>query len=53
MQQTMQSDAAVFRTGSVLKEGVTKIEETYKELSDLKAILLCLLVWFTYFLSMS
>lgn len=36
MQKIMQSDAAVFRTESSLAEGVQKIDETAKKLSDLK-----------------
>jgi succinate dehydrogenase (ubiquinone) flavoprotein subunit len=40
MQKTMQNHAAVFRTGTVLKEGVHKMDETYKELFDLKVRLL-------------
>ncbi|MFN4183688.1 MAG: succinate dehydrogenase flavoprotein subunit [Hyphomonas sp.] len=32
MQRSMQSNCAVFRTGSVLKEGVEAIEEVYKKL---------------------
>jgi succinate dehydrogenase / fumarate reductase flavoprotein subunit len=32
MQKSMQSNCAVFRTGSVLKEGVDAIEEVYKKL---------------------
>lgn len=36
LQKTMQTHAAVFRTGDVLKEGVTKVASVYKELGDLK-----------------
>ncbi|XP_024082833.1 succinate dehydrogenase [ubiquinone] flavoprotein subunit, mitochondrial-like isoform X2 [Cimex lectularius] len=36
MQKTMQKDAAVFRTGATLKEGVKNMEEVYKQLDDLK-----------------
>jgi succinate dehydrogenase/fumarate reductase flavoprotein subunit len=36
MQKTMQSDAAVFRTGSSLQEGVTKIDAVNKKLKDIK-----------------
>ncbi|MBB3228389.1 succinate dehydrogenase / fumarate reductase flavoprotein subunit [Luteibacter sp. Sphag1AF] len=36
MQKTMQSDAAVFRTGETLKEGVTKISEVYDQFKDVK-----------------
>ncbi len=34
MQKTMQNDAAVFRTGEVLKEGITKLDEIYKSFED-------------------
>ncbi len=36
MQQTMQNDAAVFRTQASLAEGVTKIGEIHQSLADLK-----------------
>ncbi|KAI8994370.1 FAD binding domain-containing protein [Gaertneriomyces semiglobifer] len=36
MQKVMQSDAAVFRTESSLKEGVRRIDEVAKKLNDLK-----------------
>ncbi|MDR3441081.1 succinate dehydrogenase flavoprotein subunit [Telmatospirillum sp.] len=36
MQQTMQRDAAVFRTQSSLAEGVSKIGEIYQSLADIK-----------------
>ena len=36
MQQTMQNNAAVFRTGPVLKEGVEKMYDIYKQMDDLK-----------------
>jgi succinate dehydrogenase (ubiquinone) flavoprotein subunit len=36
MQKTMQNHAAVFRTGPVLQEGVVKMNDLYKEMSDLK-----------------
>jgi succinate dehydrogenase / fumarate reductase flavoprotein subunit len=36
MQQTMQNDAAVFRTQSSLEEGVRKIGEIYNSMADLK-----------------
>jgi len=36
MQKTMQTHAAVFRTGAVLQEGCQKIGDVYKGLSDLK-----------------
>lgn len=35
MQKTMQRHASVFRTGESLQEGVDKMRECYKELSDL------------------
>ncbi|XP_039252040.2 succinate dehydrogenase [ubiquinone] flavoprotein subunit, mitochondrial-like [Styela clava] len=36
MQKTMQEHAAVFRTGDVLKEGVTKLQDNYQQMSNLK-----------------
>uniref|UniRef100_A0A2D4PK50 succinate dehydrogenase n=1 Tax=Micrurus surinamensis TaxID=129470 RepID=A0A2D4PK50_MICSU len=36
MQKTMQSHAAVFRTGPVLQEGCEKMTRLYKDLDDLK-----------------
>ncbi|NII53722.1 succinate dehydrogenase flavoprotein subunit [Luteibacter sp. SG786] len=36
MQKTMQSDAAVFRTGETLKEGSQKISEVYTKFQDVK-----------------
>uniref|UniRef100_A0A8C4VE36 succinate dehydrogenase n=1 Tax=Gopherus evgoodei TaxID=1825980 RepID=A0A8C4VE36_9SAUR len=36
MQKTMQSHAAVFRTGSVLQEGCEKLSRIYRDLDDLK-----------------
>jgi len=36
MQRVMQGHAAVFRTGEILDEGVGKLAETWKGLSDLK-----------------
>lgn len=36
MQAVMQNNAAVFRTGDVLKEGVEKMADVYKQLGDLK-----------------
>ncbi|NID05957.1 succinate dehydrogenase flavoprotein subunit [Luteibacter jiangsuensis] len=36
MQKTMQSDAAVFRTGETLKEGSQKISEVYSKFQDVK-----------------
>eukprot|EP01135_Chromosphaera_perkinsii_P010189 Nk52_evm55s2039 gene=Nk52_evmTU55s2039 len=36
MQKTMQNNAAVFRTGEVLKEGVALMNDEYKKLKDLK-----------------
>lgn len=36
MQKIMQNNAAVFRTGDTLIEGVQKIDEVYKDLKDIK-----------------
>ncbi len=36
MQAIMQNDAAVFRTGETLKQGVTKIEAAFKSFEDVK-----------------
>jgi succinate dehydrogenase / fumarate reductase flavoprotein subunit len=36
MQRIMQSDAAVFRTGQSLSEGVTKLQATFASLADVK-----------------
>jgi succinate dehydrogenase / fumarate reductase flavoprotein subunit len=36
MQQTMQKDAAVFRTGETLQTGVSRMSEIYKMLPDIK-----------------
>jgi len=36
MQKTMQTHAAVFRTGDVLQEGVEKMKDVWKGMSDLK-----------------
>jgi succinate dehydrogenase / fumarate reductase flavoprotein subunit len=36
MQRVMQNNAAVFRTGETLKEGVAKITEVYKSFEDVK-----------------
>merc|ERR1712088_1079782 len=36
MQKTMQNHAAVFRTGSVLKEGVEKMKNVWADMADLK-----------------
>jgi len=36
MQKTMQTHAAVFRTGDVLKEGVEKMKDVWKDMSQLK-----------------
>jgi succinate dehydrogenase / fumarate reductase flavoprotein subunit len=36
MQRTMQSDAAVFRTGESLQEGVNKMDEVYKAFDDIQ-----------------
>ncbi len=35
MQRTMQNNAAVFRTSEVLKEGCEKIDEVWKQMSDI------------------
>ena len=36
MQKIMQNNAAVFRTGEVLKEGCELMEDTIKQMPDLK-----------------
>ncbi len=36
MQKVMQSDAAVFRTGETLREGIQRLERTYQSFSDVK-----------------
>jgi succinate dehydrogenase / fumarate reductase flavoprotein subunit len=36
MQRTMQADAAVFRTGESLQEGVNKMDEVYKAFDDIQ-----------------
>ena len=36
MQQTMQADAAVFRTGETLQQGVRKIQEVYASFADVR-----------------
>ena len=36
MQRTMQNDAAVFRTGETLQQGVAKIREVFKSFEDVK-----------------
>lgn len=36
LQKTMQTHAAVFRTGEVLKAGCKKVDGVYKELNDMK-----------------
>jgi succinate dehydrogenase / fumarate reductase flavoprotein subunit len=36
MQHTMQEDAAVFRTGETLRQGVTRMHEVYAQQADLK-----------------
>ena len=36
MQKIMQSDAAVFRTGESLKEGMQRLEKTYRSFADVK-----------------
>uniref|UniRef100_T1H3Q7 Succinate dehydrogenase [ubiquinone] flavoprotein subunit, mitochondrial n=1 Tax=Megaselia scalaris TaxID=36166 RepID=T1H3Q7_MEGSC len=38
MQKTMQAHAAVFRDGPVLKEGVAKMGDIYKEFKDVKVV---------------
>ncbi|KAL5286920.1 SDHA family protein [Megaselia abdita] len=38
MQRTMQNHAAVFRDGPVLKEGVAKMGDIYKEFKDVKVV---------------
>lgn len=41
----MQEHAAVFRTGPLLKEGIEKLEQIYK---DMKNIKVCVLIIETY-----
>ena len=36
MQKTMQADAAVFRTGATLQEGMQKLSRTYESFSDVR-----------------
>ena len=36
MQRTMQTHAAVFRTGAVLKEGINKLSQTFESFKDVK-----------------
>ncbi|KAH8389251.1 hypothetical protein KR200_006657 [Drosophila serrata] len=38
MQRTMQHHAAVFRDGPILKEGVSKMQEIYKQFKDVKVV---------------
>ncbi|BFG05129.1 succinate dehydrogenase [Drosophila madeirensis] len=38
MQKTMQHHAAVFRDGPILKEGVSKMQEIYKQFKDVKVV---------------
>ena len=38
----MQNNAAVFRTGEVLQEGVEKITKTHKDFADVKVRCVCL-----------
>jgi succinate dehydrogenase / fumarate reductase flavoprotein subunit len=38
MQRTMQNNAAVFRTGNVLKEGMDKMAEIWNSFSDVKVV---------------
>jgi succinate dehydrogenase (ubiquinone) flavoprotein subunit len=39
MQKTMQNHAAVFRTGTVLQEGCTKMDKLYGDLKHIKVLL--------------
>ena len=39
LQKVMQNNAAVFRTGDVLKEGCEKVADLYQEMADLKVSL--------------
>ena len=36
MQKTMQTHAAVFRTGPVMKEGITKMNALWKDMANIK-----------------
>jgi succinate dehydrogenase / fumarate reductase flavoprotein subunit len=36
MQKTMQEDAAVFRTGETLEQGVRRLNEVWKDIDDIK-----------------
>merc|ERR1711964_877879 len=36
MQKTMQTHAAVFRTGDVMREGITKMNKLWKDMENLK-----------------
>lgn len=38
MQKSMQTHAAVFRTGAVLQEGVKQMNSIYQEMNDLKVL---------------
>lgn len=38
MQKTMQHHAAVFRDGPILKKGVQKMAEVYKQFKDVKVV---------------
>lgn len=38
MQKVMQNNAAVFRTGSVLKEGCEKLDKTFARMKDIKVV---------------
>lgn len=47
MQMTMQNNAAVFRTGQVLKEGVDKMYDIYSQMENLKVGVV--LIWIEAF----
>jgi succinate dehydrogenase / fumarate reductase flavoprotein subunit len=36
MQRTMQADAAVFRTGTTLQQGIAKLQETFRSFADVR-----------------
>lgn len=46
MQKTMQLYAAVFRTGSTLNEGCTKMQDIYTKLKDIKVSKIILFFYF-------
>jgi hypothetical protein len=50
MQRTMQRHAAVFRTQSLLDEGVKKLDEVYQEFERDIKVTDRSLVWFVFFL---